>query len=58
MKEFNVGHQGKNIPTNEMYDHVHDYKPNLHPKGKSTRQKGRAPKRNEIKIYFKYIKII
>jgi RHS repeat-associated protein len=52
-KEFNKGHQGKNVPKNEKKDHVHDYKPNPNnPSGRGDRQPGRTPKKNELKKDF------
>lgn len=52
-KEFNKGHQGKNVPKNEKKDHVHDYKPNpSNRSGRGDRQPGRPPKKNELKKDF------
>lgn len=55
-KEFNKGHQGKNVPKNEKNDHIHDHKPkpDRHPNDPqpTDRQGGRPPKKGELKKDF------
>ncbi|MBS1665195.1 MAG: hypothetical protein JST68_29385 [Bacteroidetes bacterium] len=48
-KEYNDGHQGTNVPTNEKDPHVHDYKPDpYNPSGRGKRMPGRPPKKGEL----------
>jgi RHS repeat-associated protein len=55
-KEFNKGHNGMGTPKKEKVDHVHDHKPkpNRHPNDPqpTDRQRGRTPKKNELKRDF------